>query len=34
MKFYDIKLTMIDGRETTLEEFRDEVLLIVNTASL
>lgn len=34
MNFYDIKITMIDGRETTLHEFKNKVILIVNTASL
>ena len=29
-----IRVTTIDGRETTLEEYRGRVLLIVNTASL
>ena len=31
--FYDIPVTRIDGTETTLAEYRNKVLLIVNTAS-
>ncbi|MFA7292770.1 MAG: glutathione peroxidase, partial [Rhodocyclaceae bacterium] len=30
---YDFSATTIDGRELSLEEFKDKVLLIVNTAS-
>ncbi len=34
MNLYDIEITMIDGRKTTMDEFRNDVILIVNTASL
>lgn len=33
MSFYDIPVTTIDGRETTLRDWEGHVLLIVNTAS-
>ena len=33
MTIYDIPLTTIDGRETSLSEFGDNVVLIVNVAS-
>ncbi len=32
-ELYDVALTRIDGTQTTLREYRDKVLLIVNTAS-
>ncbi len=32
-ELYDVAVTRIDGTQTTLGEFRDKVLLIVNTAS-
>ena len=33
MKIYDFKFKTIDGEDATLEQFKDKVLLIVNTAS-
>ena len=33
MKIYDFKFKTIDGEDTTLDIFKDKVLLIVNTAS-
>ncbi len=33
MSIYDISITSIDGRETTLGEYRGKVLLVVNVAS-
>ena len=33
MSIYDIPVTTLDGRETTLAEYRGKVLLIVNVAS-
>ncbi|MFM1802257.1 MAG: hypothetical protein RJA81_1609 [Planctomycetota bacterium] len=33
MSIYEIPVTTIDGNETTLEEFKGKVLLIVNVAS-
>lgn len=33
MSLYDIEVTTIDGEKTTLEEYRHNWLLIVNTAS-
>ena len=30
---YDFKVTTIEGKETTLEQYKDKVLLIVNVAS-
>lgn len=33
MNIYDIKVTTIDGKETSLEPYKGNVLLIVNTAS-
>ena len=34
MKIYDFKFKTIDGEDTTLDIFKDKVLLIVNTARL
>lgn len=33
MNIYDLKANNIDGEEVKLEEYKDKVLLIVNTAS-
>lgn len=33
MKIYDFKFKTIDGEDATLEEYKDKVVLIVNTAS-
>jgi glutathione peroxidase len=33
MKIYDFKFKTIDGEDSTLEQFKDKVILIVNTAS-
>jgi glutathione peroxidase len=33
MKIYDFKFKTIDGEDATLEQFKDKVVLIVNTAS-
>ena len=33
MKIYDYKFKNIDGEDQTLEQFKDKVILIVNTAS-
>ncbi len=33
MKIYDFKFKTIDGEDASLEQFKDKVLLIVNTAS-
>ena len=33
MKIYDFKFNTIDGEDASLEQFKDKVLLIVNTAS-
>ncbi|MGH4138057.1 glutathione peroxidase [Clostridium sp.] len=33
MKIYDFKFKTIDGEDATLEQFKDKVILIVNTAS-
>lgn len=34
MKLYDIALTTIDGEKTHMAQFKDQVLLVVNTACL
>lgn len=33
MKIYDFNVTTIDGEKTTLEKYKDKVMLIVNVAS-
>lgn len=33
VSIYDIKVTTIDGEETTIEKYKGKVLLVVNTAS-
>ena len=33
MSFYDFKARLINGREVSLEEYKDKVVLVVNTAS-
>jgi glutathione peroxidase len=33
MKIYDFKFKTIDGEDATLEQYKDKVILIVNTAS-
>ena len=33
MSFYDFKARRINGREVSLEEYKDKVVLVVNTAS-
>ena len=33
MGLYDIAVTTLDGRATTLDEYRGKVLLVVNVAS-
>ncbi len=33
MKIYDFKFKTIDGEDSTLEQFKNKVLLVVNTAS-
>lgn len=33
MSFYDIPVTMADGRETTMADWQGHALLIVNTTS-
>ena len=33
MSFYDFKARLINGREVSLEEYKDKMVLVVNTAS-
>lgn len=34
MKLYDIELEKIDGKKTTMAEYKGDVILVINTACL